>query len=75
MQALKCDRCGKLYESYYLTDDLTKVDNDYKHYVIDVQKMPNHFSFYSFHLDLCKDCYKDLVEFIEDFSTQEKQEV
>ena len=65
MTALKCDRCGKLYESYYLTNDLTMVDNDYKHYVIDVQKIPDHFSF---HLDLCKDCYKDLVKFVEDYN-------
>ena len=68
MNALKCDRCGKLYESYFLTTDLTNVGKDYRHYRIEVQRIPDNYSHY---LDLCKDCEKELIKWVEGYERKD----
>ena len=60
MQAFKCDICGKLYESY----TQTKCYKDGKYqpsYNIYIKENPDA---YSHSLDLCEDCQKRLVDFI-----------
>lgn len=66
MTALKCDRCGKLYEAYCLTlEEYAK--SPYKFYRIEKQMIPDNYSHY---LDLCLDCQKELGEWIENGKTQ-----
>lgn len=50
MRALKCDRCGKLYESILYTQDIT-VERDRHPYGTN-------------RIDLCMDCYRQLEEWL-----------
>lgn len=61
MTALKCDRCGKLYESRHLTEECAGT-NPFRFYRIEKQMIPD---IYSHYLDLCPGCQKELRERIE----------
>lgn len=62
MVAGKCDRCGKLYELYYLLEDLTGSLKNYRYYRIEKQTIPDNYSKY---LDLCPDCQEALKKWVE----------
>lgn len=57
MTALKCNRCGKLYEAYYPTEEITK--SPFRFYRIEKQMIPDNYSHYlDLCLDLCPDCQR-----------------
>ena len=62
MNAKQCDRCKKLYTYEQLNDLILKEANNNKFYKIEVERIPD---IYSNKLDLCPDCYKELIKFIE----------
>ena len=63
MNAYKCDRCGKLFEKppveYLLENNSIYVKGLY---TIKVEKIPD---VYSHSIDLCFECYKKLLDFLE----------
>ncbi len=61
MKAIKCDRCGKFYETNSWYDD--GKEGNYK---VDIyEKCLRGSRLYEHNLDLCDDCQKALREFMK----------
>lgn len=85
MNAKKCDRCGKLYEAVWglelhvpntphvrcdsVFDDMLS-NCRVPHYSIFKEEIPDA---YSHKLDLCEDCQKSLINWIENGKGKEKK--
>ena len=70
MQALKCDRCGKFYEKYApmnCSGDIEKV----LYYSIRRETIPD---VYSRRLDLCEDCQRQLIIWIDGYDSIHREE-
>ena len=67
--AKKCDVCGKLYESYNIKYD-SKKPNGVKFLSID-----NNGKYFSYEaLDLCPECMKSIMSYIESLKEEKKDE-
>lgn len=65
MKALKCDRCGKLYEYYIGSKSFPKTERANAMYLVDRDLERKHWERKSY--DLCLDCMQELEIFLHKY--------
>jgi len=69
--AYKCDRCGKLYESY--DKNLNPIKDHTYDYILEIRKKWQYSCKRDECFDLCPNCYKKLANFIECYMTESEE--
>lgn len=70
MRAMKCDRCGKLYEYYYGDETFKKTEKANAIYFIDKNLDKGYYSRKTY--DLCPDCMRKFEDFLKGKSHKER---
>ena len=63
MRAMKCDRCGKLYEHYKGSEIFKETEKANAVFLIDMD-LNRHYSFCRIY-DLCPDCMRKFEDFLK----------
>lgn len=64
-KAYKCDRCGKLFESY--DRNLNPIKDHREDYILDVKRRGLYSNAHDKYFDLCPKCYEKLANLIQGY--------